>query len=78
MTTAELRILRNGTYTNKNGNRVFKAEDNWLVLKNWEYGPYKTDVYYSGQLFENGELINDSYEISETRLNQWFPVKVGA
>lgn len=77
MNTSELRKAFNGTYTNKAGNRVFKVEDNWLVLKNWA-GPSKTDFYYCGQLFENGNLVDDSYEISETRLNQWFPVKVGA
>jgi len=75
--TSEIRKSFNGTYLNRTGNRVFKSDDNWLVLKRWD-GPYKTDFYYCGQLFENGELINDSYEISETRLNQWFPVRVGA
>ena len=77
MNTSELRKSLNGTYTNRTGNRVFKVEDNWLVLKNWD-GPSKTDFYYFGQLFENGKLINNNYEISETRLNQWFPVRVGA
>jgi hypothetical protein len=64
----------NGTYTNKDGSKVFQAEDNWLVLND----DCPSGFYYFGKLFVNGELVDAEYEISERRLNQWFSVKVGA
>jgi hypothetical protein len=66
----------NGTYTNKDGSRVFQAEDNWLVCA--DGFTRRTDWYYFGKLFVNGELVDAEYEISERRLNQWFSRKVGA
>jgi hypothetical protein len=74
--TIEPRKTLNGTYTNKDGSKVFVAEDNWLVCA--DGFTKRTDWYYFGKLFVNGELVDAEYEISERRLNQWFSVKVGA
>lgn len=74
--TSNNRQSFNGTYTNKQGNRVFLAQDNWLVIRDRDVK--RTDWYYFGKLFVNGQLVDAEYEISERRLNQWFSRKVGA
>ena len=72
--TSKLRQDFNGTYTNKDGSKIFEVEDNWLVLND----DCANGFYYFGKLFVNGLLVDGQYEISERRLNQWFKYKVGA
>lgn len=65
------------TYTNTKGNRIFVSTESWFVKADRNYGPAKSDIYYTGKLFIDGKLADSDYEISETRLNRFF-AKVGA
>ena len=72
------RQMYNCNYKNTKGNRVFVCEDNWLVYADRSLGPQRTQFYFSGQLFVDGELVDAEYEISEAQLKRWFPIEVGA
>lgn len=65
------------TYTNTKGNRIFVSKDSWFVKGDRNYGPVKSDIYYCGELFIDGQLADSDYEISQTKLNRLF-VEVGA
>jgi hypothetical protein len=60
------------TYANTKGNKTFIAKGSWFVKANRLYGPNRSDIFFHGELFIDGKLVDNDYEISQRQLNRYF------